>query len=74
MGIPHRYPMIIQSSILGSLHPQLHPEMNGIPSDGDLPGKKFIFFLIQKYLLLSICHPPSCTMTLTNIIKECDHI
>ena len=34
--------MIIQSSILGSLHSQLHPEMNGIPSDGVLPGKKFL--------------------------------
>jgi len=47
MAIPHRYPMIIQSSMLGALHPQLHPEMNGIASDGVLPGKKFIIFLLK---------------------------
>jgi hypothetical protein len=48
MAIPHRYPMIIQSSILGSLHPQLHPEMKGIASYGVLPGKKILFLFTQN--------------------------
>jgi hypothetical protein len=49
MGIPHRYPMIIQSPFLGSLHPQLHPEMNGIASAGVLPGKKIFIYLLKTF-------------------------